>query len=802
MHWCQAISLVIFYDSIKLKTRILRFMTTNRSNYAAKTWQFCRQHRVVFLLSAVICIFSLRFYFRIYIWPTQNSTTLLQFLENIELKTLDARFQLRELRETEQPGPAVVIVAIDPKSQDVLGRWPFPRSYFAQAVDCLRQAHARVIAFDLNFPQADANSGLEALRAIQNKYDVLVPTSARTPAFEQKLKDLAANADNDKQFADALSRYDNAVLGYFVVSQEEARAQNPERLKSFLDILSFQAYPGTVHPEFAKNAPIPEAQAVSPDLPEFASAAKNFGFFDIAPDPDGVVRRVPSVMAFQGSYYPSLAIAAALAYTNDPLEQVKLVFNPNGVEKIVLGKRTIPTDRQGFVQLDYLGKSGTFPTYSLSDIVDQRLPPEVFRDKLVLIGPTARGISGMALTPTEHTEFPGVEIHATMIDDVLYQHFIKRGFREHLTDIACILLFSIGATVIFSLLTPLRATVYLGFSQFVYFWMTYFVFAHRRIWLADFLPMATLFATYATVVSYRFFFEEGEKRKVRSAFSQYMHPALIAQMLNNPDGIRLGGEEKELTALFSDIRGFTTLSESLSPPQLVELLNEYLTAMTEVIFKNWGTLDKYIGDAIMAFWGAPYPQDDHALRACRTGLDMINALQVLQADWHVRDVPRIDIGVGINSGPMLVGNMGSRIRKNFTIMGDSVNLASRLEGSNREFGTHVIISEGTYNQVRGNVVARELDLIRVKGKTQPVKVYELLSLAADAEKHLDLVTRFEKGLKAYRSGEWQAAIEIFQQVLTDYPQDGPTQVFIERCLNLLAHPPEGLWDGVFIMKTK
>jgi adenylate cyclase len=234
----------------------------------------------------------------------------------------------------------------------------------------------------------------------------------------------------------------------------------------------------------------------------------------------------------------------------------------------------------------------------------------------------------------------------------------------------------------------------------------------------------------------------------------------------------------------------------------VEHLNEYLTEMTEVIIKNWGTLDKYIGDAIMAFWGAPYPQDDHALRACRTGLAMITALQKLQEGWQLRGVPHIDIGVGINSGPMLVGNMGSKRRKNYTIMGDSVNLASRLEGINRQFGTHIIISEGTFLLVKDQVVARELDLIRVKGKTQPVKVYELLALAKDADAHNDLVARFEKGLAAYRRGEWLPAIETFQQLLVDYPQDGPSQVFIERCLNLLARPPEGAWDGVFVMKTK
>jgi adenylate cyclase len=322
------------------------------------------------------------------------------------------------------------------------------------------------------------------------------------------------------------------------------------------------------------------------------------------------------------------------------------------------------------------------------------------------------------------------------------------------------------------------------------------------MWVADFLPMTTLFVTYAGIVSYRFFFEEGEKRKVRSAFSQYMHPALIHQMLNSPEGLKLGGEEKHLTALFADIVGFTTLSEKLTPAELVEILNEYLSEMTEVIFRNWGTLDKYIGDAIMAFWGAPYPQDDHALRSCRAALEMLETLRRLQAGWKVRAVPTIDIGVGINSGPMLVGNMGSKRRKNYTIMGDSVNLASRLEGLNRQFGTHLIISEATFLQTNGQVVARELDLIRVKGKTQPVKVYDLLGLGADFHLYGDLVRQFEKGLQAYRAGQWETALEIFEQLVRDHPEDGPSRVFIKRCHDLLAQPPEGIWDGVFVMKSK
>ena len=322
------------------------------------------------------------------------------------------------------------------------------------------------------------------------------------------------------------------------------------------------------------------------------------------------------------------------------------------------------------------------------------------------------------------------------------------------------------------------------------------------MWIADFLPMTTLIVTYAGIISYRIFFEEGEKKKIRSAFSQYLHPRLVEQMLTHPETLRLGGEEKELTALFSDIRGFTTLSENLTPAQLVELLNEYLTEMTEVIFRNWGTLDKYIGDAIMAFWGAPYPQTDHALRACRTGLEMFKSLQTLQMGWQARGLPPLDIGIGINSGPMLVGNMGSKRRKNYTIMGDSVNVASRLEGINRQFGTNIIISENTFLLVRDQVVARKLDLIQVKGKTQPVKVYELLGLAAESPQFSDLVSRFENGLEAYLSGEWSTAIEIFQELVRNHPEDGPSHVFIKRCRDFLAQPPEGSWDGVFVMKSK
>jgi adenylate cyclase len=339
-----------------------------------------------------------------------------------------------------------------------------------------------------------------------------------------------------------------------------------------------------------------------------------------------------------------------------------------------------------------MGPVKTFPTYSLSDVVQHKLPAQDFKDKLVLIGPTATGIGDTPVVPFQQMGYPGVEVHANFIDDILYNHFIRRGIRENLIDVAVLMLFTLGAGLLLSAVPPARATVIVLMLLGVFFWVTYYVFANYRIWIIAFLPTAALAVNYGGIISYRFFFEEREKRKVRGAFSQYVPPGLIAQIIERPELLRLGGEEKELTALFSDIRGFTALSEGLSPTTLVELLNEYLSEMTEVIFQHWGTLDKYIGDAIMAFWGAPYPQQDHALRACRAALEMQKALERLQARWESEGRPRIDIGVGINTGVMLVGNMGSKRRFNFTVMGDNVNLASRLEGTNKTFGTQLIIS--------------------------------------------------------------------------------------------------------------
>ncbi|HLY61618.1 MAG TPA: adenylate/guanylate cyclase domain-containing protein [Terriglobia bacterium] len=766
---------------------------------ASWLWRFTRRHQYGLFISSGICILSLVLYAFLYIGG--RPAAALNFLYEMELKTLDMRFQIRGKRPPTSP---VVIVTIDQKSQDVLGHWPFSRSHFAAALDALKNAGAKVIAFDVTFPQPDDNSSLQTLQQLRKDYS---KGPGLNPAFAKHIETLEADSDSDQKFADAMHRFDNAILGYFLLfgNDEDLKTQNKARVDEFLNYLSFQALQ-VGHPEFGELMRY-EAAGVEPNLPKLAENAKNFGFVNVITDKDGVVRREPMLVRFQGNYYPSLDVATVLAYNNRSLDQVGAVLTQAGLERVDFGPLAIPTDPDGFVQIDYHGPSRTYPWYSLADVVAGKLPDgedmkKAFANKIVLIGATATGIGDLRPTPFQPTDFPGVEVHANFIDNLLTGEFIHRGILENVIDIGFILLFSLVAGVLLSVVPATRATLLLFILLGLFWWLNYYLFASRRIWIALFLPTATLAVTYALIVSYRFFFEEREKKKMRATLYQYVAPGIADLVLKNPDLFRLGGEEKELTAMFTDIRGFTAISEGLSPSALVDLLNEYLSEMTAVIFRNWGTLDKYIGDAIMAFWGSPFPQPDHAERACRAALEMLQVLKRLQDRWVAEGRTQINIGVGLNTGPMVVGNMGSDSRFNFTIMGDNVNLASRLEGINKEFGTRLIISEYTYRAAGKNLVVRELDLIRVKGKMRPVRIYELLALDNEKESYADLVERFQQGLECYRGGQWDTATGIFEKLVGDYPADQPSRVFLDRCQHLMGQPPEGVWDGVYTMTHK
>ena len=444
------------------------------------------------------------------------------------------------------------------------------------------------------------------------------------------------------------------------------------------------------------------------------------------------------------------------------------------------------------------------------DAMSGAVPEDVFKDKLVFLGATALGIGDLRSTPfqKQDSDYTGVEIHANILDNLLHSNepsrtFLTRGFREEIIDVAFIVIFGMGLGFWFGRIKPLYSTISVALVLSAFGWFVYFAFAHWGRWLTFVVPAFTLVANYAAITSFRVIFEEREKRKIRKTFGQYLSPGVIALIEKDPGRyIRPGGEVKELTVMFSDIRGFTTLSEGLTPDELVRLLNEYLGAMTDVLFKNLGTLDKYIGDAIMAFWGSPYPQTDHAYCACTCALEMFRKLDELNAKWKAEGRRTISIGVGLNTGPVNVGNMGSDKRLAWTVMGDNVNLASRLEGMTKEYRSRIIISEFTFRQVAHQFVCREVDKIRVKGKNQPVTIYELMAPIEDHARFSDLLSRFEDALAAYRTQDWRHAAGKFGELLAAYPDDGPTQILLQRAMEFMEESPEPDWDGVYVMKSK
>ncbi len=317
-------------------------------------------------------------------------------------------------------------------------------------------------------------------------------------------------------------------------------------------------------------------------------------------------------------------------------------------------------------------------------------------------------------------------------------------------------------------------------------------------------PLLALALPYAGTATSYVVFEQRHARFLRGAMGRYLSPSVMEEIVQRPELLRLGGEKREMTVLFSDIRGFTTFSEQLDPQELVTLLNEYLTAMTEVVYRYDGVLDKYMGDALMAFWNGPVSQPDHARRACLTSLDMLETLHVLHDRWQARGIPPLNMGIGLNSGPMSVGNMGSDTRFDYTVMGDAVNLGSRLEGTNKEYHTNIVISQSTLDQVKDQgFVVRFLDLVAVKGKAQPVAVYELMGRAGQFGRFApELLATYERGIQLYHAQEFADATIAFREVLEHCPDDGPSTMYLERCQDLQEAPPPQDWDGVYVMTHK
>jgi adenylate cyclase len=453
--------------------------------------------------------------------------------------------------------------------------------------------------------------------------------------------------------------------------------------------------------------------------------------------------------------------------------------------------------------INYYGGEQQFDYYSISDVVLGRIAPDTFREKIVLLGFTADIYQDLHSTSFQPISYPGVETHTTIIANILDQDFLTRPGGIFLIDLLILFLMSVLLGILLPHTRPVSGAIALILCIAAVFGAAYYAFVAQKVWLNTVYPTLFVLLNYVALTSYKYLTEERRKKEVKKAFQHYVAPAVVNQMLDRVDQLHLGGERKELTALFSDIRGFTSISEKMTPEALVRFLNEYLSAMTGIVLQYEGTVDKYMGDAIMAFYGAPLDQADHAARACRTALDMMTRLRELRTEWEARGLPPMNIGIGINSGDMSVGNMGSEERFDYTIMGDNVNLASRLEGINKQYGTNIVISQFTYALIQEqSFIARELDSVRVKGKQEPVIIYELRGYGSPDTQTESLLTAFHQGLTAYKQQQWQQAIAHFQEVLKIDSDDEPAKLYRERCEAYQLSPPPDGWDGVCVMTTK
>lgn len=741
---------------------------------------------------------------------SRDSRAGLAFLRNIEQSSLDLRFEMRGKRPHDD---RIVIVGLDEQTLQKIGSFPIPRKNYATLVNKLNAGGARVIAFDVTFPVPESNSGQEALQKLQ----VELGTSA-SPALLQQVKALETASDQDATLAAAMKNSGNVVLGHvFLDSQPD-----PKLAEEYFNIAWAHVFPQELPVGFKPGQTVDLGrvwtenhgtvkQGVEANITKLADAAESFGFINIVPDSDGTLRHALLMIRYQDQdFFPSLDLEVVREFEKIPDQDIAAYIAPNGLERIQFGKHSLRPASDGSALLNYTGPYQTYAQYSMWDVLSGAVPPETFRDKIVLVGATALAIGDIRNTPFEGEDsvYMGVEVHANIIDNLLHsaergRGFLKRGYDEEMVDLGFILLFGLVFGFLFSRVTPLYSTITVLATLTAYAWFVYFSFVHKGQWLSFVIPAGTLAANYAAITSLRMIREERAKRNIRKSFSQYLSPGVIELIEKDPEKyIRPGGESKELTVLFSDIRGFTTISEGLTPDQLVQLLNEYLGQMTEIVFAADGTLDKYIGDAIMAFWGSPYPQEDHAARSCACALRMSRGLAALNAKWQAAGRPPISIGIGLNTGMVNVGNMGSARRLSWTVMGDNVNLASRLEGITKQYHVQIVISEATYRQVSSQFVCRELDKIRVKGKTLPVNIYELMDVAAEKTKYEKLLEQFDGAMAAYRSQNWREAAAQFTEVLLKFPDDGPSQVFLERAMEFSESAPEGEWDGVYVMKTK
>ncbi len=669
------------------------------------------------------------------------------FFHNVEFKMKDLRLLVRGPLK---PPSSVVIIAVDNKSIKEIGRWPWSREIFGSLIKGMAGYGVKVAALDVVFSESQ-------------------------------------NRNSDRALAESFAMSGNVVAGYFF--RDEMHPIDPAVLAQIQSskIQQLQIDPGVA------SIPLIEFACLDANIASIGQSARAFGFFNASQDTDGMFRQAPLLMLYEGDIYPSMMLQSLQLYTG---ENAQVSIGKSGVRTIRIGNLMIPSSQGGGLSVNYYGSEGSIKTYSAADVIKKRLPARELQGKLAYVGFTEEGIYDIRPTPFD-AALPGVEIHATAAANVLEQRVILHNDNTILADRVLLLVLPLVLALLLGL-TP-NATIGLLAGSgltLLYVAANYLLFSRYLVDLSLLTPLMALGLTSVGSEIYRSLVVDRKARYLKKAFSNYVSADLVAQIIKNPDSLKLGGEKREISVLFSDIRGFTSMSEQLSPEALVQVLNEYLYPMTEMVLEERGTLDKYIGDAVMAIYNAPLDVSGHANHACRTALKMIAKLAELNRSFAERGIQAIDIGVGINTGDAVVGNMGAAIRFDYTAIGDNVNLASRLEGLNKVYGTHVIVSEATKLLAGNDLPFRMIDLVAVKGKLQSVPIYELM-IVDDSE----MREVFGDALRLYMNRDFIVAMRKFAELSTN-KKDKVSALYVERCLEFITSPPPAEWDGGVVMKSK
>jgi adenylate cyclase len=679
----------------------------------------------------------------------------------------------------------IVILDIDEKSLGEIGRWPWSRNVMAELNEKLFDHYGlALVGFDVVWAERDASSGIDVLDALARR------ELKEDAQFQQAYSRVRPTLDFDARFAESLKGRP-AVLGYYFNSEERAVRVN--------------ALPPPVLPRGTfdgANVSFPQWVGYTGNLPTYLRNAAGAGHFNPVPDFDGISRRVPLIAEFDGEYYEALSLAivrALMARGTGELPNVAPGFpedRPQDLEWLDVGGVRVPVDETASALIPFRGRKFSFPYISVADVLRGRIDPKLLQGRIALVGTTAPALQDLRATPVD-AAFPGVEIHANLIVGILDNDIKHRPW------------YTAGAEVFFLLAGGLVLSVFI--PRLSAFWataataaaMAMMVALNVGAWTGGLvLPLASALlvaaAIYTMNMAYGYFVESRSKRLLAGRFGEYVPPELVDQMARDPHRYSMEPKSAELTILFSDVRGFTSISEALRPEELREYINEYLTEMSSIIrSRHRGTLDKYIGDAIMAFWGAPVEDPDHARNAVLAALEMQRECATLNARLAARGWPRLSIGVGVNSGTVRVGDMGSRVRRAYTAMGDAVNVAARLEGRTKTYGVGILVGEATRNRVK-DVVFKEIDRIRVKGKEEGVTIYEPQDSAGD-EVELRL---WEQALADYRARRWNEAEMILRELARMRPGYGLYDAYLVRLAELRRRAPPPEWDGVTAFDEK